>query len=90
MDRISRGGQYAGLALGCSLLSMGCDPVLDVDGAFFPAWMFCLVVGTALTFLVYPLFVRLGIEGYVGPPVLIYPCLALFLTLAVWLVFFRT
>ncbi|MAI79032.1 MAG: hypothetical protein CL917_08830 [Deltaproteobacteria bacterium] len=90
MDRISRGGQYAGLALGCSLLSMGCDPVLDVDGAFFPAWMFCLVVGTTLTFLVYPLFVRLGIEGYVGPPVLIYPCLALFLTLAVWLVFFRT
>ncbi|MAI26956.1 MAG: hypothetical protein CMN75_13085 [Spirochaeta sp.] len=69
---------------------LGCDPVLDVDGAFFPAWMLCMILGIALTFAFYPLFVRLGIEAYVGPPVLIYPSLALLLTLLIWLVFFRT
>lgn len=69
---------------------VGCDPVLDVDGAFFPAWMLCMILGIALTFAFYPLFVRLGIEAYVGPPVLIYPSLALLLTLLIWLVFFRT
>ena len=69
---------------------LACDPVLDVDGAFFPAWMLCMILGIALTFAFYPLFVRLGIEAYVGPPVLIYPSLALFLTLLIWWIFFRT
>ena len=66
------------------------DPILDVDGAFFPAWMLCMILGIALTFAFYPLFVRMGIEPYIGPPVLIYPSLALLLTLLIWLVFFRT
>lgn len=69
---------------------LGCDPILDVDGAFFPAWMLCMILGIALTFAFYPLFVRMGIEPYIGPPVLIYPSLALLLTLLIWLVFFRT
>ena len=69
---------------------LGCDPVLDVDGAFFPAWVLCMILGIGLTFAFYPLFVRLGIEAYVGPPVLIYPSLALFLTLLIWWIFFRT
>lgn len=69
---------------------LGCDPILDVDGAFFPAWMLCMILGIALTFAFYPLFVRMGIEAHIGPPVLIYPTLALLLTLLIWLVFFRT
>ena len=80
-----------GLGLGSVALSqIGCDPVLDVDGAFFPAWMLCMILGVGLTFAFYPLFVRMGIESHLGPPVLIYPSLALFLTLAAWLIFFRT
>ncbi|MEE3327946.1 MAG: YtcA family lipoprotein [Myxococcota bacterium] len=69
---------------------LGCDPILDVDGAFFPAWMLCMILGIALTFAFYPLFVRMGIEAHIGPPVLISPTLALLLTLLIWLVFFRT
>jgi len=69
---------------------LACDPVLDVDGAFFPSWMLCMILGIGLTFAFYPLFVRMGIENHIGPPVLIYPSLALLLTLLTWLVFFRT
>ena len=76
--------------MGFGFGQLGCDPVLDVDGAFFPAWMLCMILGIALTFAFYPLFVRMGIEPYIGPPVLIYPSLALFLTLLIWLIFFRT
>lgn len=67
-----------------------CDPILDIDGAFFPAWMLCLIVGIVLAFASHPVFVRLGIDEYLGPPVLIYPCLVLLFTLATWLIFFHT
>ena len=81
------------IALSLILMSLGqlaCDPILDLDGAFFPAWMLCMILGIGLTFAFYPLFVRMGIENHIGPPVLIYPSLALLLTLLTWLVFFRT
>ena len=71
-------------------LVTGCDPIFDIDGAFFPAWMLCMVLGIALAFACHPLFVRIGIQDYLGPPVLIYPSLALLITLAIWLIFFGT
>lgn len=75
----------------CALpLVVGCDPILDIDGAFFPGWMLCLIVGIGLAFAFHPLFVRMGIADHLGPPVLIYPSLALLLTLTTWLVFFHT
>lgn len=87
--RQSRRIGYAGLALAVSCL-VACDPILDIDGAFFPAWMLCLIVGIVLAFAANPVFIRLGIVEYLGPPVLIYPCLALLFTLATWLIFFHT
>ncbi len=67
-----------------------CDPILNIDGAFFPAWMLCLIVGIVSTFGAQFAFVRLEIDEYIGPPVLIYPCLVLLFTLGTWLIFFRT
>ena len=52
--------------------------------------MLCMVLGIALAFACHPLFVRMGVQDYLGPPVLIYPCLALLITLAIWLLFFGT
>ena len=69
---------------------MACDPILNIDGAFFPAWMLCLILGIILSFACYPVFVRLGIDEHLGPPVLIYPSLVLLFTLATWLIFFHT
>ena len=67
-----------------------CDPILNIDGAFFPAWMLCLIIGIILSFAAHFGFVRTGIDESVGPPVLIYPCLVLLFTLGTWLIFFRT
>lgn len=68
----------------------GCDPVIEIQGTFFPAWLLCMIVGVVLTVALRPLFVRLGIEPYLGPLPLIYASLAVLLTLVAWLVFFRT
>ena len=64
--------------------------MFDIDGAFFPAWMLCLIVGIVLAFAAHPVFIRLGIADDLGPPVLIYPSLALLFTMATWLIFFHT
>jgi hypothetical protein len=70
--------------------SPGCDPIVEVLGSFFPAWMLCMVAGVVLTIVIRPAFVRLGIEPHMGPLPLIYFCLGLLLTFATWLVFFST
>jgi hypothetical protein len=68
----------------------GCDPIFDLEGAFFPSWMLCLLAGIVLTALLRPLLARVGLEPYLGPPALIYSCLALLISFATWLTFFRT
>jgi hypothetical protein len=68
----------------------GCDPIFDLEGAFFPAWMLCLLAGIALTAVIRPLLARAGLEPYLGPLALIYSSLALLLSFAAWLAFFRT
>jgi len=68
----------------------GCDPVFDVEGAFFPAWMLCMVIGITLTAVARLLLARIGLEPYLGPLPLVYTCLAVLLTMTTWLFFFRT
>jgi len=89
VQRQHRRASFLGLSF--SLLTLvACDPILDIDGAFFPAWMLCLIVGIILAFAAHPVFVRLEIDEHLGPPVLIYPCLVLLFTLGTWLIFFHT
>ena len=72
------------------LCGAGCDPLLNVQGSFFPAWMLCIVLGIALTVAMRYLFVLLRLEPHLGPPALIYPSLALLLTVLTWLVLYRS
>jgi len=81
-----RGVVTAVLPLGVS----ACDPVVNVFGSYFPAWVVCMVAGIALTLLLRPLLVALRLESHLGPLVLIYPSLGLLLTMLTWLVFFHT
>ena len=71
------------------LCAAGCNPLLNVEGSFFPAWMLCLVAGVALTVAARSLFLLLRLEPHLGPPVLIYPSLALLLSVLGWLVLYR-
>ncbi len=73
-----------------SLTVAGCDPVVDIEGSFFPAWMLCLIAGVVLAAIARLAFARLGIEPYLGPLPLIYSCLAVLLAMTTWLIFFHT
>jgi hypothetical protein len=80
-----------------SLLALGfftatqaaCDPVVNIAGANFPAWLLCGLTGAVLAAGLRPLFVATGIETHLGPLLLIYPCLALLIGCAVYLLLFN-
>jgi hypothetical protein len=73
-----------------ALAATACDPVVDIEGSFFPAWIVCIAIGVALSFLAHRLFVATRLHAHLGPPLLIYSCLGLLFTLASWLVLYRT
>jgi len=72
------------------LSATGCSraPSFNILGSFFPAWILCGVLGILLTVGVRVLFVRADFEKELSPLILIYPCLALFFTFSIWLVFY--
>jgi hypothetical protein len=71
-----------------SLPLAACDPVVNIAGANFPAWLLCAMVGAVLAAAFRPVFVARRIEPYLGPLMLIYPCLAILLGCATYLIFF--
>lgn len=78
-----------GAAAAASLLASGCAPSVNVLGAYFPDWLFCIVTGVALAVAVYLALARLPGRPRPVAPALVYPTLvAIFASLA-WLVFFK-
>lgn len=87
-------GLRGGAAVLCALLllpALGCSraPSFSILGSFFPAWILCGVIGIALAVVVRVFFARTNFEQELSPLILIYPCLALFFTFSIWLLFFR-
>ena len=72
-----------------ALMLAACDPVVNIAGANFPAWLLCAIVGAVLAVSFRPVFAASGIEPYLGPLLLIYPCLAVLLACLVYLIFFN-
>jgi hypothetical protein len=68
----------------------GCDPIINVQGSFFPAWIACMSAGIVLTAACRQLFAVTRLEPHLGPLLLIYPSLWLLVTLLIWLALFRT
>jgi hypothetical protein len=60
-----------------------------VVGSYFPAWMMCIILGIAITLIVRLLLIGLTIYAHLRLKPLILLCMAIFFTLAVWLVFFK-
>jgi len=78
------------LLLGLSPLA-GCQqaPSFNVLGSFFPAWLVCLIVGILLTAGSRFLLSTVHLEKALSPPIVMYPCLTVVFTFALWLIFFE-
>jgi len=89
----TKAGFRPGIAFVCLLVlpGLGCSraPTFNILGSFFPAWILCGIVGILLTVVVRVLFVRANFEQQLSPLIVIYPCIALFFTFSIWLLFFR-
>ena len=64
-------------------------PQLNVVGSFFPSWMLCAAIGIVVSLLARRFFVRVGIHPFLLARALVYPSLAIFVTLVLWVAFFR-
>ncbi len=70
------------------LTLVACDPVVNVAGANFPAWLLCVIVGAIMAIALRPVFAATGLEPHLGPLLVIYPCLAIVLACLIYLIFF--
>lgn len=71
-----------------SLCLAACDPLLTIQGSFWPPWIVSMLSGLALTGILSTLLGRIGLAPYLGPPLLIYPCLWAGMTFTTWLLAF--
>ncbi|MEO6053946.1 MAG: YtcA family lipoprotein [Chthoniobacterales bacterium] len=66
----------------------GCDPQFNISGAYFPDWLACILAGLIGTWLCHEVMVRTGIAPHFRPAILVYPCLFITISCALWLLFF--
>jgi len=84
--------RVAAVALSAAtMLLLGCSraPTFNILGSFFPAWILCGLIGIVATSIIRVFFVRWNFEKELTPLLLVYPCLAAFITFTCWLLFFR-
>lgn len=79
----------SGPVVAALVLATGCDPVVNVYGSFFPAWVLCLLAGVAVAGVLRVVFAATGLEDGFAPVLLIYPALVLLVASLMWLVLFR-
>ncbi|HET8945502.1 MAG TPA: YtcA family lipoprotein [Candidatus Polarisedimenticolia bacterium] len=64
-------------------------PQVNVVGSFFPSWMLCASIGALAALLGRRLLIRTGIDPHIHPRAVVYPSLAIMVTLVLWVAFFR-
>jgi len=68
----------------------GCDPQLNLAGAYIPAWLVSLVGGLLAFWLCHLVFLRFNIVPFLKPLPLVYTALVSFFTCLTWLIFFAS
>jgi hypothetical protein len=74
--------------LGLALQLTACDPMLSLQGSFWPAWIICILTGLVTCMLLMWQLIRLRLAPYLGPPLLITPSLWALCTFIIWLLFY--
>jgi len=78
----------AAASVGVAALLSGCSCIQEIGGAYFPAWLLSILIGWALSLISRFLLLRVGIDGWIRPRAIGYPCLGAFFTLLIYLIFF--
>jgi hypothetical protein len=76
------------LTEGCRSIQGG-SPTFDVVGSYFPAWMACIITGILLTVVTRELLIGFKLNTHLHPSAVVYLCMTILFTMAVWLAFFK-
>jgi hypothetical protein len=69
--------------------SLCCAPIINLWGAYWPAWVACLVCGIILTLVSRLIFSWTRLEPHLGPLLLVYPMLIVAYACGLWLFLYR-
>ena len=83
------------LTLGVLLLPVlttlgGCDPIFDIGGAFFPSWLFAVIVGIVGVVIVREVLIKVRIDEHLYGHGLAYLGVFVSISTVSWIWFFRT
>ena len=70
------------------LLMGGCDPLVNIEGAFFPAWLVSGVSGLVAMVITWNVFRRIGVDQHLLARPFTYISLLVMYTCLVWLIFY--
>ena len=69
--------------------SLCCAPIINLWGAYWPAWVACLVCGIILALGSRLIFSWTRLEPHLGPLLLVYPMLIVAYACGLWLLLYR-
>ena len=78
-----------GMGDGVTDISLCCTPLVNLWGAYWPAWVPCLLCGVLLTLVSRFIFSWTRLEPYLGPLLLVYPMLVVAYACGLWLLLYR-
>ncbi|AEU34594.1 YtcA family lipoprotein [Granulicella mallensis] len=69
----------------------GCSysPSFNLLGSYFPSWIVCFAVATALTAVIHAVFTKTKLVTELWPLPVVYTCLISFLSCTLWIIFFN-
>ena len=68
----------------------GCDPIFDIGGAFFPSWLFAVIVGIVGVVIVREVLTKVRIDEHLYGHGLAYLGVFVSISTVIWIWFFRT
>jgi hypothetical protein len=72
-----------------ALALTSCDPIINIAGANFPAWMLCALIGAASLPILRVLLLQTGIDQWLWWAPGVYASAAILIACIVWTVFFN-
>ena len=73
------------------LITSGCSrsPAFNILGSYFPSWLVCLAIATALTFLAHMYATKRKLTEQLWPLPIVYSALLCLFSCTLWLIFFE-
>lgn len=79
---------FSFLALVVLMTMTGCDPQINIAGAYFPAWLLSAIGGLFCFWIVHLILLKTGIISFLKPISLVYIALVVMFACGIWLFFF--